>query len=108
MEQENVTHETINVINSDEHYKELDNVLNKYFNTLEEQQKIKEEKEKEQEKINAQSLEEETSFNEQLLQEIKVLQDYQKYGNNLQYVEMVLIGLVFCLTLMYKFLKNFI
>ena len=102
MEQENVTHETINVINSEEHYKELDNVLNKYFNTLEEQQKIKEEKEKEQEKINAQSLEEETSFNEQLLQE------YQKYGNNLQYVEMVLIGLVFCLTLMYKFLKNFI
>ena len=44
----------------------------------------------------------------ELISEIKVLQENTKLGNNLLYFSITILLLVFCTTLFYKFLRNFI
>lgn len=44
----------------------------------------------------------------ELISEIKVLQENTKFGNNLLYFSITIMLLVFCSTLFYKFLRNFI
>lgn len=101
---------------------DLDSLLSKYFKTqeqieldnqqlLEEQQKLQEELDKLKEIENQENEAKELSsveFHQELIQEIKTLQEYSKFGNNMFYVGMVAIGLILIYVLFYKFLKFFI
>lgn len=94
---------------------ELEILLSKYFKTLEQIELDNKQALEEQEKINAlqqQALEESESssleFQKELLQEIKVVQENTKFGNNLIYFSITIICLVLCTTLFYKFLKFFV
>ena len=75
MEEEKVPQETINVISSEEHYEHLNKVLEKYFNTLEEQEEIKQNELKKQEEQQELDFLENQDFQTALLTEIKVLQN---------------------------------
>lgn len=93
---------------------DLDNLLSKYFKTLEQIDLENQQALEEQEKINSiqqQELEvsQKTSleFQQELLQEIKTLQDYSKFANNISYFNIVAIGLILIYVLFYKFLKVF-
>lgn len=50
----------------------------------------------------------EIDMHNELIQEIKTLQEYTKFSNNLFYFSIVIICLVFVYVLFYKFLRNFI
>lgn len=94
---------------------ELETLLSKYFKTLEQIDLENQQALEEQERLSAleqQELEEsQTSsleFQQELLQEIKTLQEYSKFGNNMFYFNMVAVGLILIYVLFYKFLKIFI
>lgn len=94
---------------------DLEILLSKYFKTLEQIDLENQQALEEQEKLNAlQKQELETKelssleFQQELLQEIKTLQDYSKFGNNMFYFNMVAVGLILIYVLFYKFLKIFV
>lgn len=94
---------------------DLERLLSNYFKTLEqidlenkqsleEKEKLNELQRQELEKSQTSSLE----FQQELLQEIKTLQEYSKFGNNMFYFNMVAVGLILIYVLFYKFLKIFV
>lgn len=93
---------------------DLEEILNKYFKTLEEQQKEFEEQEKidsenalkEQEKIDLQNLSEE-EYRQELISLLKENAYNTKFSNNLFYFSIVTVGTILICVLMYKFLKIF-
>lgn len=94
---------------------ELEILLSKYFKTLEQIDLENKQSLEEQEKINSiqqqafeESLNSSLEFQTELLQEIKTLQEYSKFGNNLFYFGLVAVGLILIYVLFYKFLKKFI
>lgn len=93
---------------------QLEQVLNKYFKTLEQQEKEKKElqkKELEQQELEQQELEENSTssleLQKELISEIRELKEFQQYGNNLGYFSITIILLILASSLMYKFLKIF-
>lgn len=95
--------------------KDLDELLSKYFKTLEDLEKENQElKEQEQEQLQLQLQEEENKelttqeFQNQLLSDIKTLQENTAITYHFSYVGLLLSGLILCYVLFYKFLKIFI
>lgn len=93
----------------------IDEILKKYFNTLEEQEEFKkneiesfiEEKsslEKQQEII----FNSDEEFRKNLFNEISKTNDYIQYNNNLIYFSLVITGTILICVLLYKILKIFI
>lgn len=93
---------------------ELEQILSKYFKTLEQQAKEQEEINKiNQEKINQESKEVQSQilsdeeFRSELISSIKETNTNIQYTNNFIYWSIVITGTILCCTLMYKFLKIF-
>lgn len=94
---------------------DLEELLNKYFLTLEEQDlKVQEELEKSIEEDNLLQQEEEITlsseedFRTQLLVELSKTNENIQYNNNLLYWAIVITGTILICTLLYKILKIFI
>lgn len=94
---------------------ELELLFQKYFKTLEEQEKEKQKIEEEKQKIEEQEqqeIEDNTSSyletQKELIEEVRELKEFQQYGNNLGYFSITIILLILASSLMYKFLKIFL
>ena len=82
-------------------------LFEKYFKTLEEQEKEKELQLKKEQEVQELTLSSSEDLQIQLIEEIRELKEYQQYNNNLIYFGIVITGVVLVSSLMYKFLKNF-
>lgn len=78
-----------------------DNRINDFLNKYEEEKNINSEKSEVIDSFNAE-------MHNEIIKEIKTLQEYSQFNNNLTYFNIIVVGLMLAYVLFYKFLRNFI
>lgn len=87
---------------------ELDKLLNKYFETIEVQNKRKEEQQKLEIEQNLTTETTTTEFNDQLIQKLDDISRNTQFSNNIFYTFGILSFVIVATVVFYKFLKVFI